>query len=73
MEPQYSADWGDYLSFTTHMHELADKLGVDLLIVDTGDRIEGFCLWIFIIIIIITVPIPLHAWLISLFCRKRLK
>ncbi|KAF8470773.1 Metallo-dependent phosphatase-like protein [Kalaharituber pfeilii] len=40
-EHQYSADWGDYLSFTKHMRALADKQGVDLLLVDTGDRIEG--------------------------------
>ncbi|KAI0509190.1 ser/Thr protein phosphatase family [Xylaria bambusicola] len=40
-EPQYSADWGDYISFTEHMHRKADEQGVDLLVVDTGDRIEG--------------------------------
>ncbi|KAI1434125.1 ser/Thr protein phosphatase family [Xylaria sp. CBS 124048] len=40
-EPQYSADWGDYISFTTHMRKKADENGVDLLVVDTGDRVEG--------------------------------
>ncbi|KAI0552390.1 ser/Thr protein phosphatase family [Xylaria curta] len=40
-EAQYSADWGDYVSFTEHMHRKADEKGVDLLIVDTGDRVEG--------------------------------
>ncbi|KAI1472394.1 ser/Thr protein phosphatase family [Daldinia caldariorum] len=40
-EPQYSADWGDYISFTTHMKKKADEKGVDLLVIDTGDRIEG--------------------------------
>ncbi|KAI1099259.1 Metallo-dependent phosphatase-like protein [Jackrogersella minutella] len=40
-EPQYSADWGDYISFTSHMRQKADEKGVDLLVVDTGDRIEG--------------------------------
>ncbi|OTA61463.1 ser/Thr protein phosphatase family [Hypoxylon sp. EC38] len=40
-EPQYSADWGDYISFTTHMRQKADEKGVDLLVIDTGDRIEG--------------------------------
>ncbi|KAI1001624.1 Uncharacterized protein K3495_g6575 [Podosphaera aphanis] len=40
-EPQYSADWGDYISFTKRMREKADSLGVDLLVVDTGDRING--------------------------------
>ena len=39
--PQYSADWGDYISFATHMRRLADKEGFDLLLVDTGDRVEG--------------------------------
>ncbi|KAI1002803.1 Uncharacterized protein K3495_g5402 [Podosphaera aphanis] len=40
-EPQYSADWGDYVSFAHRMREKADHLGVDLLVIDTGDRIEG--------------------------------
>ncbi|KAI0188440.1 calcineurin-like phosphoesterase [Xylaria flabelliformis] len=40
-ESQYSADWGDYVSFVEHMHRKADEKGVDLLIVDTGDRVEG--------------------------------
>lgn len=40
-EPQYSADWGDYISFTKHLHARADADGSDLLLVDTGDRIEG--------------------------------
>ncbi|CAD6565352.1 MAG: hypothetical protein ASARMPREDX12_009236 [Alectoria sarmentosa] len=40
-EPSFSADWGDYISFATRLHEKADKEGVDLLLVDTGDRIEG--------------------------------
>jgi 2',3'-cyclic-nucleotide 2'-phosphodiesterase (5'-nucleotidase family) len=40
-EPQYSADWGDYVSFAEHMRERADRDGVDLLLVDTGDRVEG--------------------------------
>jgi hypothetical protein len=40
-ESQYSADWGDYISFAEHMRRKADEKGVDLLLVDTGDRIEG--------------------------------
>lgn len=40
-EPQYSADWGDYISFAERMKEKADSMGVDVLLVDTGDRIEG--------------------------------
>lgn len=40
-EPQYSADWGDYISFADRMREKADGIGADVLLVDTGDRIEG--------------------------------
>lgn len=40
-ESQYSADWGDYVSFAHHMRDKADERGVDLLVVDTGDRVEG--------------------------------
>lgn len=40
-ESQYSADWGDYVSFAHHMRKEADERGVDLLLVDTGDRVEG--------------------------------
>ncbi|KAK1833082.1 Metallo-dependent phosphatase-like protein [Podospora conica] len=40
-ESQYSADWGDYVSFAHHMRRKADERGVDLLLVDTGDRVEG--------------------------------
>lgn len=39
--PQYSADWGDYISFADHMRKKADEKGVDLLLIDTGDRVEG--------------------------------
>ncbi|KAH7126351.1 Metallo-dependent phosphatase-like protein [Dactylonectria estremocensis] len=40
-EPQYSADWGDYISFTHHMRKRADEEGIDLLVIDSGDRVEG--------------------------------
>jgi 2',3'-cyclic-nucleotide 2'-phosphodiesterase (5'-nucleotidase family) len=40
-EAQYSADWGDYISFAHHLHQKADDHGTDLLLVDTGDRVEG--------------------------------
>jgi 2',3'-cyclic-nucleotide 2'-phosphodiesterase (5'-nucleotidase family) len=39
--PSYSADWGDYISFSTRMREKAEANGQDLLVIDTGDRIEG--------------------------------
>lgn len=29
------------MSFVTHMHRIADEKGVDLLVVDSGDRSEG--------------------------------
>jgi 2',3'-cyclic-nucleotide 2'-phosphodiesterase (5'-nucleotidase family) len=38
---QYSGDWGDYISFATRMREQADERGVDLLLVDTGDKVDG--------------------------------
>ncbi|KAK7757686.1 hypothetical protein SLS62_000063 [Diatrype stigma] len=40
-EAQYSGDWGDYISFADHMRKKADEKGVDLLVIDSGDRIEG--------------------------------
>ena len=36
-EKNYGADWGDFVSFTRHMRHKAGNLGVDLLIVDTGN------------------------------------
>ena len=39
--PQYSADWGDYISFAHHLRQRADDDGSDLILVDTGDRVEG--------------------------------
>lgn len=39
--PSYSADWGDYISFATRMRETAEARGQDLLVIDTGDRVEG--------------------------------
>ena len=40
-EPQYSADWGDYISFAQHLRKKADEDGSDLLLIETGDRVEG--------------------------------
>lgn len=40
-EPSYSADWGDYISFADRLRERADREKKDLLLIDTGDRIEG--------------------------------
>ncbi|OAP59912.1 hypothetical protein AYL99_04914 [Fonsecaea erecta] len=41
LEPSFSADWGDYVDFAARLKEKLDAEGLDLLIVDTGDRIEG--------------------------------
>ncbi|CAN6605938.1 hypothetical protein TRVA0_003S00782 [Trichomonascus vanleenenianus] len=40
-EPTFSADWGDYVSLVQHMRRHADERGVDLIVVDTGDRLDG--------------------------------
>nr|POF18493.1 uncharacterized protein CFP56_63037 [Quercus suber] len=40
-EAQYSADWGDYISFARHLRKRADDDGSDLLVIETGDRVEG--------------------------------
>ncbi|KAF2828374.1 ser/Thr protein phosphatase family, partial [Ophiobolus disseminans] len=40
-EASYSADWGDYVSFAKHLRDKADADGSDLLVIDTGDRVEG--------------------------------
>lgn len=41
LEPNYSADWGDLVSFVSHMRKRADDAGVDILVVDSGDRHDG--------------------------------
>ncbi|KAL6241167.1 hypothetical protein RBB50_011846 [Rhinocladiella similis] len=41
LEPSFSADWGDYVDFADRLREKLEAEGKDLLIVDTGDRIEG--------------------------------
>ncbi|KIW17164.1 hypothetical protein PV08_04355 [Exophiala spinifera] len=41
LEPSFSADWGDYVDFAGRLREKLEAEGKDLLIVDTGDRIEG--------------------------------
>ncbi|KAH8202877.1 hypothetical protein TruAng_002930 [Truncatella angustata] len=40
-EGNYGADWGDFVSFSTYMKQKASELGVDLLLVDTGDLHDG--------------------------------
>ncbi|KAI9795624.1 MAG: hypothetical protein M1833_006945 [Piccolia ochrophora] len=40
-EPSYAADWGDYASFAHHMKNKAAENNDDLLLIDTGDRVEG--------------------------------
>ncbi|KWU42710.1 hypothetical protein RHOSPDRAFT_20722, partial [Rhodotorula sp. JG-1b] len=40
-EPSFSGDWGDFYSFTHRLKHHARTLGVDLLLVDAGDRVDG--------------------------------
>ncbi|KIW04607.1 uncharacterized protein PV09_04355 [Verruconis gallopava] len=40
-ERNYGADWGDFASFTKSMKSKARHLGVDLLLIDTGDLHDG--------------------------------
>ncbi|BGP19123.1 hypothetical protein JCM10213_005636 [Rhodosporidiobolus nylandii] len=40
-EPSFSGDWGDLYSFVQRMKEEARRRGVDLLLVDSGDRVDG--------------------------------
>ena len=40
-EQNYGADWGDFISFTKAMKQKATGLGVDLLLMDTGDLHDG--------------------------------
>ncbi|DAA74420.1 TPA_exp: Secreted protein [Trichophyton benhamiae CBS 112371] len=40
-EQNYGADWGDYSSFVKHMRQKADRLRVDLLLIDCGDLHDG--------------------------------
>ncbi|KAM0786669.1 hypothetical protein ACM66B_002117 [Microbotryomycetes sp. NB124-2] len=40
-EGAYSGDWGDLFSFHARLKEQARKKGVDLLMVDSGDRVDG--------------------------------
>ncbi|PNY23455.1 Uncharacterized protein TCAP_06593 [Tolypocladium capitatum] len=40
-EQNYGADWGDFVTFTRRMKQAAGNMGVDLLLVDTGDLHDG--------------------------------
>lgn len=40
-QKQYSADWGDFVSFTSHLHSIADRTDKDILLIDTGDKHDG--------------------------------
>ncbi|KAK4184174.1 Metallo-dependent phosphatase-like protein [Podospora australis] len=40
-EGNYGADWGDYTSFVIEMKRKADCMGVDLLLLDSGDLHDG--------------------------------
>ncbi|KAF4120607.1 FAD/FMN-containing dehydrogenase [Geosmithia morbida] len=40
-EQNYGADWGDFVSFSGRMKQAAGNMGVDLLLIDTGDLHDG--------------------------------
>ncbi|KAG5916709.1 hypothetical protein E4U53_004282, partial [Claviceps sorghi] len=40
-EPNYGADWGDFVTFSHRMKQTAHHMGVDLLLIDTGDLHDG--------------------------------
>ncbi|CAJ2508062.1 Uu.00g092480.m01.CDS01 [Anthostomella pinea] len=40
-EANYGADWGDFVTFSTHFKQQAGNMGVDILLVDTGDLHDG--------------------------------
>ncbi|GAA5984914.1 hypothetical protein JCM10908_002448 [Rhodotorula pacifica] len=40
-EPSFSGDWGDFYSFAHRLKDQARLRGVDLLLVDSGDRVDG--------------------------------
>ncbi|ODQ79366.1 hypothetical protein BABINDRAFT_8310 [Babjeviella inositovora NRRL Y-12698] len=40
-QKQYSANWGDFVSFALHMRSHADAARSDLLLIDTGDKHDG--------------------------------
>ncbi|KAI8622868.1 Metallo-dependent phosphatase-like protein [Xylariaceae sp. FL1651] len=40
-EQNYGADWGDFVTFSTHFQHQAGNMGVDLLLIDTGDLHDG--------------------------------
>ncbi|ORY78038.1 Metallo-dependent phosphatase-like protein [Leucosporidium creatinivorum] len=40
-EAGFSGDWGDVYSFVARMKDEARRRGVDLLLVDSGDRVDG--------------------------------
>ncbi|KAK6464969.1 Metallo-dependent phosphatase-like protein [Scheffersomyces coipomensis] len=37
----YSADWGEFISFTSRLKEIANENNQDLLLIDSGDRHDG--------------------------------
>ncbi|RDA95266.1 hypothetical protein CP533_3417 [Ophiocordyceps camponoti-saundersi (nom. inval.)] len=63
-ESQYSADWGDYVSFAHHLRQRADDSGSDLIVVDTGDRVEGNGLY--------DASVPKGRYLLDIFASQHL-
>lgn len=40
-QKQYKANWGDFVSFTSHLKKIAHLNKQDLLVIDTGDKHDG--------------------------------
>ena len=40
-QPLYHANWGDFISFTTHLRRITHSQNQDLLLIDSGDRHDG--------------------------------
>lgn len=40
-QPLYHANWGDFISFTTHLRRITHSRNQDLLLIDSGDRHDG--------------------------------
>ncbi|ODV59319.1 Smn1p ASCRUDRAFT_18525, partial [Ascoidea rubescens DSM 1968] len=40
-QKNYQADWGDFVSFSTHLRNQIESQNSDLLLIDTGDKHDG--------------------------------
>ncbi|KAH3679775.1 hypothetical protein WICMUC_000741 [Wickerhamomyces mucosus] len=40
-QDSFTGDWGDFISFSTHFQKLTNSLGLDVLLIDSGDKHDG--------------------------------